>query len=281
MPKQRAISYSLTNICHAVEIGTTLTGSWFRGQNQPWNELTPAIFRNTNEFMREWAIAEEFKREAPGIITKAPPWDDHLLWLFLMQHHGAPTRLLDWSKNVLVALYFAVKGFDDKDGELWAMHPATLNERSGFRGFPFPSHPGVNVLAMEPWYNSAAAPAKKLKVEVPKYPLALLPPVHSERVLLQASAFTIHPKPTICCTIPELLTEPKHLVKYRIPATKKAQIRGDLAALGMTEKALFPGLDALSRVIVEKQHVIAYSPPDPPNFAPPPPPRPPLPIIVK
>jgi len=218
--------------------------------------------------MREWAIAEEFKREAPGFITKTPPWDDHLLWLFLMQHHGAPTRLLDWSKNVLIALYFAVNGFDDKDGELWVMHPATLNKRSGFRGLPFPNHPGIQFLAMEPWYASDDALVRELKIEAPEYPLALLPPAHSERVLLQASAFTIHPKPTTSCTIPELLTDPKHLVKYRIPRTKKAQIRGDLAALGITEKALFPGLDALSRVIVENQHVIAYSLPDPPKFDP-------------
>src|SRR3954453_20736560 len=77
---------------------------------------------------------------------------------------------------------------------------------------------------------------------------------------------TIHPKPFAGCRIPELLVEPKFLVKYEIPGAEKKRIRGDLASLGITEKAVLPGLDALSRVLIEEQHTIGYSPPDPPNF---------------
>lgn len=165
-----------------------------------------------------------------------------------------------------MAAYFAVKDGDGDDGELWAMHPSTLNQHSGCRGLPFPNHPGMLFLAMEPWHDSPDCLAKKLGIEVPKYPIALSPPVHSERILAQASAFTIHPKPSAGCTIPELLVEPKFLVRYEIPGAEKKRIRRELTALGITEKSLFPGLDALSRVLIEEQHTIGYGLPDPPNF---------------
>ena len=61
---------------------------------------------------------ETFKRHA-ALLTelRVPQADDLLGWLCVMQHYRAPTRLLDWSENLLVALYFAVSADLDQDGE--------------------------------------------------------------------------------------------------------------------------------------------------------------------
>ncbi len=48
-------------------------------------------------------------------------YDHNLDWLALMQHYGLPTRLLDWSTNMLVGLYFAVNKDEDIDGSLYVL----------------------------------------------------------------------------------------------------------------------------------------------------------------
>ena len=135
-------TYILSKISDVVEIATTLPDSWFRGHPEVFGELTPGIFREKyqkvtqkniqNMIQIEYKMIESFKRGAPALSDKAPEPEDYISWLFLMQHHRTPTRLLDWSENALVALYFVVSDNDatEKDGELWAMSPNELNAKN-------------------------------------------------------------------------------------------------------------------------------------------------------
>jgi len=267
-------TFTLYKIEHAIELGTTLTDNWFRGHPQAYNELSPGIFRKKYEILRtlrpdlEFFIIENFKREAHAYISHPPDYNDHTSWLFLMQHHGAPTRLLDWTRNVLIALYFAVRNHEDEDGELWSMRPDNLNKHNGLFGKPTPINPVLAFLASEPSHNNPEELARQLDLpSIPKYPFAVLPPTKFQRLVNQSAAFTIHPTPFSGGTIPDILTDRKDLVRYIIPKKNKLKLRLALEALGIMEHTLFPDLDSLSKsIIFRAHHSFAYGPPEPPQW---------------
>ncbi len=244
--------YTLSNIEQAVQLGTRLVHSWFRGHSKEYGNLTPGVFRparRTWEERAERTYIEDFKRAAPALVTNTPEWNDHLAWLFLAQHHGLPTRLLDWTQNVLVALYF-VTDQPTEDGELWAMDPYALNERSEIVDrIATANDTRVQYLA-----NEAVAPQVMTARDqgVASYPIALLPPMTFPRIVSQLSAFTIHPPLHNHNSIPELLTQEIHLVRYIIPAKRKVHLRQDLAELGIMRRTLFQDLDSLSISIIEE-----------------------------
>lgn len=63
-----------------------------------------------------------FQQRAYEYVTAPPPVDDLSSWFALMQHHGVPTRFLDWTLSAYVALYFAIEEEPPEDGcAVWAI----------------------------------------------------------------------------------------------------------------------------------------------------------------
>ena len=106
-----------------------------------------------------------FKPRAYPFLSVVVPQTE-LDWTVLAQHHGCPTRLLDWSGNSLVGLFFATENDDDFDGVLWSI--------TGFESFV---HDTKNEVL-----NSFP---EKAFVYSPKHITA--------RITAQAAAFTVHP----------------------------------------------------------------------------------------
>src|SRR6202044_3658398 len=95
----------------------------YRGQGKSSWRLKASIERVASKpGIAEDYVEREFKRRAHHYLRDLPKEDDVLEWLALMQHYGAPTRLLDWTKSAYVAAFFAAESATDSDSfAIWAV----------------------------------------------------------------------------------------------------------------------------------------------------------------
>ena len=216
---------------------------WFRGHGKVHWKLVPALGRK-----RKWALAEQnlikrFKQNAVGLLDRAPAdeWD----WLFLMQHHRLPTRLLDWSESPLVGLYFAVNEpqHDRKNGALWCLNPIKLNRVAGISFSNDFEIPAFSDRVLD--NNLPSRIVQEEQSERP--PVAGLASRSNARIYAQMGVFTItHRK-----HLPIENSPGKIAFKLTIPATAKKRLRKELSYLRFTHLSLFPELENVSRLATE------------------------------
>ena len=99
---------------------------WFRGQPTYSHELTPSIFRQGDKFGCQFDEAMMYKEFIRRYPEKSSSHKNVYDWLTLMQHYGLPTRLLDWTTNLIVALYFCCNKDNNEDAALFAFDPEGL-----------------------------------------------------------------------------------------------------------------------------------------------------------
>ncbi len=110
--------------------GDETFGLWFRGHDATTFQLTPSILRRPRgqqaAYIDEVSLTRHFKAMNPDAAERGA---SDFEWLVNMQHYLAPTRLLDWTENLLVGLYFAVRNpdMDDQDAALWILNARRLN----------------------------------------------------------------------------------------------------------------------------------------------------------
>lgn len=111
---------------HLNDAAHNFKATWFRGQPNYNHKLLPSIFRQGNDFgvsFNEQKMFDEFRRRYPDQSSNHKTTYE---WLTLMQHYGLPTRLLDWSNNLLVGLYFCCISDEEDDGALYVFDPTYM-----------------------------------------------------------------------------------------------------------------------------------------------------------
>src|SRR5689334_11425605 len=224
----------------------------FRGQRDASAPLYSALSRYFMSFhidQRAWSDQEErilrvFKRKAIHFLDHVPDKEDDFEWLALMQDHGAPTRLLDFSWSPYVAAFFALHNTTE-EGVIWACNPGEIEKRELDLKMPgsFRKHFLGN-----------------------KKPFAWLgePRAMNRRLIAQSGTFLV---PGILHeSIEEILMSypnPKEtLIKFVLPANKvREKGMRELYRMNITQATLFPDLDGLARSLAyELEFHWAYDP---------------------
>lgn len=222
-----------------------------------YKPLLPKLYRKNRENdpgFSENKLLQHFRMKAPVFSSNlVPKRDETDKWLFLAQHVGLPTRLLDWTESALVALYFALKEKRSTHRFVWMLDPIRLNMQSAASEtteFPltwydpgqthkyFFSKPKINIGSINirgAWEEDR--PSIKL-------PVAILPTNIHPRMSVQRSCFTVHgwEKESIASLAPKLL------ICTMLSSNDKdiKNMFGDLQMLGVTHSTLFPDLDGLA-----------------------------------
>ena len=143
---------------------------WFRGQSDAEWKLQPSVMRTEKMAGHEPNRCIHFMNRARVRHNSCPPDTDLPGWLFLMQHYGLHTRLLDWSEAPLVALFFAVENVTSDQAAVYALDPHKLNDAQGnSAGVMLPHHPKVKKL-IAPAFKSAEPMAEVAAIMPPERP---------------------------------------------------------------------------------------------------------------
>jgi FRG domain len=218
---------------------------WWRGHaKQSW-ELIPRVFRaeaKGGKPYNERELFAHFRDRATTRYTNHPGVRDHIGWMFLAQHYGLPTRLLDWTASPLIGLYFAVSDetHDSEPGHLHALSPGRMNK-------VLAGQYAERFSTLEPFVQQYALDAIGQKDKVHTDPLPNAVAIGTReidvRMLVQQSVFTLHSDAT---ALSEVASDPPILATFVIPASAKQQLRWRLAWLGLRPASVFPDLEHLA-----------------------------------
>ena len=207
---------------------------WFRGHSDySWTLAPPALrYRTKPDRDSALTLVSDFKRIAEIKLPRPPLHDEELKWVQIARHYGLPTRLLDWTENALIALYFSC-GSAGTDGMVYVPNPVDLN-RYGDITMARILNPHQDAAVIDQYLTLDGAEDRNGLPTV-----AINPVWNSERIMTQRGTFTLHGSRHFALT---QQTAPS-LVGVPILRAVKARLRTELERVGVDEMTIFPELD--------------------------------------
>jgi hypothetical protein len=241
----------------------------FRGMaNAAWPMPTSLIRLGGSFQQLEKHLLRNFRKYAHrDIVARDSFWH----WLAVAQHHGLPTRLLDWTYSPFVALHFATDDLTrmHEDGIVWCVNipethkllprplKAALRDEGSYvftvemlSAFELPN---INLTVAGVSLSTSQFRPPRIKDlsdfdKLAKKPFALFmePPSIDDRIVNQFALFSVLSNPSI--TMDQWLSlHPTLFRKVIVPSSLKWEVRDKLDQANITERVLFPGLDGLSK----------------------------------
>lgn len=232
---------------------------WYRGCGSIKNVLVPSLFRHKKITAIEELVGLEHKLmtrfRQRSIPYQNRPLTDDWETLFIMQHYGIPTRLLDWTENPFIAFYFSVMLAEyEYDGNkiifqnpaiIWILDPVKWN-RHALRHESFDQ----GVLSTSDEQVKGYKPTDKF-IGMNDLPVALYGAHNSPRIVAQRGVFVIFGQNML--PMEKLYISKKYpancLIKVVLDREKLLTMRKAILSNGITESVVFPDLEGLAKEI--------------------------------
>lgn len=222
------------------QVGTSKRRSaWYRGVSKAKHQLLPGLFRPTLSQHIRQRIEHEIYADFRSSVRKYLPTDtlaDSWDYLSAMQHFGVATRLLDWTTDLDIALYFALAGVEKVDigdpGEwpcIWVLNPYRLNS---FYTSNSPIYDRADPIPYD-YYDRTVACVRTGAMWPHDAGIAYNPGFSNDRMAAQHGCFTVHggwagPLNTAPCmqgtfpTLRRVLIDPNDWGQLRDHSVRKA-----------------------------------------------------------
>jgi hypothetical protein len=193
----------------------------------------------------EKMLLVSFKRYAHrDAVEGTSDWN----WLALAQHHGLPSRLLDWTYSPYVALHFAVGEVPNPntDGAVWRVDDKSAHQHLPQSFASKVQEEGYNIISVDVLKETANTLTEFDRLGEETFALFFEPPSLTERIINQSALFSVLSNPT---EVFDEWLERRNIAhtKFVIPGGLKWEFRDKLDILNINERVLFPGMDGLSR----------------------------------
>lgn len=197
----------------------------------------------------EQNLLKQFKKYAhPHVVDRQTEWH----WLSVAQHHGLPTRLMDWTYSPFVALHFATADLEqyDKPAAVWKINYADVHGLLQAAQTRSLTALGAQIFSVDALAETVKDLHALDALKAPTFDVAIFfePPAIDDRIVNQFAYFSVLSDPLL--SMDEWLTKPEiaarvECTKVVIPASIKWEIRDKLDQSNITERVLMPGLDGL------------------------------------
>lgn len=220
----------------------------FRGLTRADYDLKTSLQRVCQHNMKlEVSLLRNFQKFASDFTRNNSFWEN----VALAQHHGLPTRLLDWTNSPFVALHFATDKIEhmDYDSTVWMLDTCEVRASVPPRALKALDQNSAYVFSIDMLANLYPDFDSMKTAEVAGKPFILIfePPSIDSRIVNQYAQFAVMSDADV--VLEDWLNNDNRFRarKIIIPASLKWYIRDFLDQMNMTERTIYPGLDGLSK----------------------------------